>query len=65
MLFRSIKIDLQKAFDSLNWEFILNVLTVLQFPNMFIDWIRACITTPRFSILVNGGLVGYFKGARG
>ena len=61
----AIKIDLQKAFDCLNWEFVLNVLIVLQFPSMFIDWISACITSPRFSILVNGGLVGYFKGQGG
>ena len=38
---------------------------MLQFSSMFIDWISACITTPRFSILVNGGLVGYFRRCKG
>ena len=28
-------------------------------------WVRECITTPRFSIAFNGGLVGYFKVRRG
>ena len=61
----AIKVDLQKAFDSLSWEFIMNVLTVLNFPNQFIEWIKGCITNPMFSISINGGLARYFKGARG
>ena len=61
----TIKIDLQKAFDTLDWEFILAVLSAMKFPPIFIEWIRRCITTSRFSIFVNGGLEGFFKGARG
>ena len=61
----TIKIDLHKAFDTLDWEFILAVLSAMKFPPIFIEWIRGCITTSRFSISVNGGLVGFFKGARG
>ena len=57
--------DLQKAFDSLNWEFILQVLSVLRVPEQVLKWIKSCITSPKFSISLNGGLVGYFKGARG
>ncbi|XP_038994273.1 uncharacterized protein LOC120118241 [Hibiscus syriacus] len=30
-----------------------------------IRWIKACVTTPRYSIALNGTLVGYFEGARG
>ena len=61
----AIKIDLQKTFDTLDRRFILQVLTVMQFPSRYIGWIRSCITNPMFSISINGGLVGYFKGARG
>ena len=28
-------------------------------------WVRECMTTPKFSIAFNGGLVGYFKVRRG
>ncbi|KAK8295807.1 hypothetical protein V6Z11_D05G082900 [Gossypium hirsutum] len=35
------------------------------FPGQFVQWISACSITPRFSISVNGGIVGFFRGARG
>ena len=35
------------------------------FPLVFIGWIRDCITTTRFSISINGSLVGFFEGERG
>ena len=61
----AIKIDLQKAFDSLSWKFIFDVLIALKFPRIFVEWIRKCITTPWYSISINGGLEGYFKGGKG
>ena len=60
----AIKVDLQKAFDSLSWDFILEVLTVLHFPTQFIEWVRGCFKSSKFSISLNGGLVGYFNGAK-
>ena len=50
---------------SLNWNFVIDVLTCLKIPSMFISLIRNCLTTFMFSISFNGGLVGYFKGERG
>ena len=35
------------------------------FPQVMISWIKACMTSPSFSIYINGSLHGYFKGARG
>ncbi|KAE8665579.1 hypothetical protein F3Y22_tig00112540pilonHSYRG00052 [Hibiscus syriacus] len=55
----------KKAFDSLNWDFVRIVLHALGLPEKFIGWILACITNPSYSIVFNGTLVGYFKGARG
>lgn len=60
-----LKVDLRKAFDSLYWDFILNVLQAAQFPPVFISWIQQCITTTSFSINVNGDLCGYFNGTQG
>ena len=44
---------------------MIEVLEVMKFPVVYVEWIRGCITTSRFSISINGSLVGYFKGARG
>ncbi|XP_020258489.1 uncharacterized protein LOC109834882 [Asparagus officinalis] len=37
----------------------------LGFPDIFINWIMVCITSPKYSISLNGTLHGYFKGERG
>ncbi|XP_039044935.1 uncharacterized protein LOC120184579 [Hibiscus syriacus] len=37
----------------------------LGLPDKFIDWIWACFTKPSYSVVFNGSLVGYFRGARG
>lgn len=62
---RAMKIDLKKAFDSVRWEFLFDVLNHFKFPPKFIFWLRACITSTKFSVKVNGSLCGFFKGAKG
>ena len=49
-----LKIDLQKAFESIHWDFIWDMLTALQFPRPFIKWISACITQVSFYLHLNG-----------
>ncbi|KAL0291249.1 UNVERIFIED_CONTAM: Retrovirus-related Pol polyprotein from type-2 retrotransposable element R2DM [Sesamum radiatum] len=34
-------------------------------PDIFIGWIEECVTTPMFSVCINGNPHGFFKGARG
>lgn len=60
-----MKIDISKAFDSVQWSFLLNSLIAMGFPARFIHWIRLCIPTPSFSVQVNGDLAAYFQSSRG
>lgn len=60
-----IKVDLRKAYDSMNWVFIRQVLEGLGFPLQFISWIMECVTSTSFSISINGSMCGFFKGAKG
>ena len=53
-----MKIDISKAFDSVQWEFVLKGLEVMGFPGRFIHWIILCITSLSFSVQVNGELAG-------
>ncbi|XP_020243220.1 uncharacterized protein LOC109821446 [Asparagus officinalis] len=60
-----VNIDIKKAFDTISWGFISDLLLGLGFPDSMIKWVMACITSPRYSISLNGSLHGYFKGERG
>ncbi|KAL0289012.1 UNVERIFIED_CONTAM: hypothetical protein Sangu_2632000, partial [Sesamum angustifolium] len=61
----TLKVDIQKAYDSVEWDFLLEVLKILNFPSRFIIWIEQCISTATFSISLNGSIHGFFKGGRG
>lgn len=60
-----IKVDLRKAFDSQHWDGIRKSLEGMNFPPTFFRWIYAYISTPRFSILINGSPKGYFNSSCG
>ncbi|GKB17042.1 RNA-directed DNA polymerase, eukaryota, reverse transcriptase zinc-binding domain protein [Tanacetum coccineum] len=60
----SFKIDIRKAYDTVNWGFIEDILRQFGFPNLMIGWIMTCISTLKFTICVNGERFGYFKGER-
>eukprot|EP00253_Pinus_taeda_P012843 PITA_12843 len=60
-----LKIDLSKDFDRANWFYIKMILIHLGFPHSYISWIMACITSPSFSILINGSASPFFHSERG
>ena len=59
------KIELAKAFDRVSCLYIKMLLIHLGFPHNFITWIMACITTPTFSVLINGSATHFFHSKRG
>src|SRR3954466_13895339 len=61
----AIKIDITKAFDSVNWDFLSYVLQSFDLPSRFAQWILACVTCPSYSIIVNGRPNGFFNGKIG
>lgn len=61
----AIKIDLRKAYDTINWDFLKSILICLKFHPIFINWIMQCVSTPMFSIAINGSPHGFFAGQRG
>ena len=60
-----LKIDISKAYDNLHWDFLLKVLTALDLPEMFVEWIKECISTPSYNIAINGEMKGFFPGQKG
>ena len=56
------KLDVEKAYDHVNWEALLDLLNV---GVKWCKWIHTCISTVQFSVLINGSLVDFFGSSRG
>ena len=55
-----IKVDVEKAYVILNLNVILATLARIGFPNIWISWIRACLSSTSFFILINGQHSNWF-----
>ncbi|KAK1272221.1 hypothetical protein QJS04_geneDACA020949 [Acorus gramineus] len=40
-------------------------MEAMNFSNVWIDWVMACIQSPRFSVLINGSPFGFFESSLG
>ena len=49
-----LQIDFEKAFDSLEWNFIVQALKTFNFCNSFIHWIKVLYTNISSCIINNG-----------
>ncbi|XP_058770393.1 uncharacterized protein LOC131644024 [Vicia villosa] len=61
----AIKVDVAKAFDTLNWEFLINVLKAFGFDEKFCKWINVILHSAVISVSINGSLAGFFSCTRG
>ncbi|XP_057951715.1 uncharacterized protein LOC131146240 [Malania oleifera] len=52
-----LKIDLKKAYDSISWKFVKDMLVHLNFSRTMVGWIMQCVSTS-FSLSLNGGYHG-------
>ena len=59
------KLDIEKAYDSIKWDFLLQVMGRMGFESRWLSWIKWCISTVSFSVLINGSPVGFFPSSRG
>uniref|UniRef100_A0A803P8U7 Reverse transcriptase domain-containing protein n=1 Tax=Cannabis sativa TaxID=3483 RepID=A0A803P8U7_CANSA len=61
----TIKVDISKAYDTVNWEFLENLLNEFKLPGRFISWVMTCLKSTSYSILMNGRVQGSFQGKKG
>lgn len=52
--FMALKIDMEQAYDRMSWVTLEVVLSRMGFPELFTNWVLACVSNPRFSLLING-----------
>jgi len=64
-MFMSVKIDLENAYDRLNWNFVEKCLEDCNFLPKLIQVIHHCISSPSYKILWNGEKTDSFVPSRG
>ena len=60
-----VKLDFQKAYDIMEWSFLMKVLKTLGFNEKFSNLIFQCISTVQYSPLLNGGICQGFNPRHG
>ncbi|CAL1404879.1 unnamed protein product [Linum trigynum] len=60
-----LKMDMRKAFDLVDWNCLDPLLIAYGFNHSWCKWIKECVRTVRFSILVNGSPTEFFSPSRG
>jgi hypothetical protein len=59
------KLDMEKTYDHVNWDFLLYLLRRCGFGQKWCSWIACCVSTASFSVLINGSPAGFFNSSRG
>ncbi|GKV28181.1 hypothetical protein SLEP1_g37265 [Rubroshorea leprosula] len=59
------KADFEKAYDSVNWDFLDEMMRRLGFGEKWRLWIKECLQTASVSVLANGSLTEEFKMEKG
>ena len=59
------KLDVEKAYDNVNWGFLIYMLERCGFLEKWKKWILFCISMVKFSVLIKGAPCGFFENYRG
>jgi hypothetical protein len=56
-----LKLDLQKAYDCISWDYLRMVLIQVGFGLHMKNWILACVNSTSFAVLVNGEATNFLE----
>lgn len=59
------KLDIEKVYDHVDWTFYHVFFLNWILERKWVSWIRFCVSTIKFSILINGYPTGIFPSQRG
>nr|GEZ01283.1 putative RNA-directed DNA polymerase, eukaryota, reverse transcriptase zinc-binding domain protein [Tanacetum cinerariifolium] len=59
------KVDFEKVYDSVRWDFLDKVLSKFGFGEKWCKWIQACLKSSRGSIIINGSPTKEFQFGKG
>jgi hypothetical protein len=60
-----LKLDFEKAYDKLNWDFLYECLKQRGFGDKWCDWIKLVMSSGTVSVKLNNTTGSYFKSGRG
>lgn len=61
----AFKVDFEKAFDCVQWDFLFQMMDRMGFGQRWIQWISQCLKTASVSVLINGSPTKEFHMSRG
>ena len=59
------KIDFEKTYDHVSWDFLDHVLERKGFNPSWRKWMSGCLSSVSYAVLVNGNAKGWVKASRG
>ncbi|PKI73877.1 hypothetical protein CRG98_005747 [Punica granatum] len=59
-----IKLDFEKAFDRIEWDFLHNALHFFKFLDAFVQLVMKCVSSSKMNVLFNGGKLSQFFPSR-
>ena len=60
-----LSLDQEKAFDQVDWGFLLRILETFNFGPQFCNWVRLFYTDIQSAVIINGWMSSFFSPTRG
>ena len=61
----ALKLDMKKAYDRIEWDFLWQCLHAMGFPTQWVNWIKECVSNVSYSLKINGHTTQWFRPSRG
>lgn len=61
----ALKLDISKAYDRLDWDYLRDIQNTMGFSQKWISWIMLCVETVDYSVILNGSMIGPVVPGRG